>query len=118
MNTALSRPHWDFRLELDNVLKSWAIPKRPPRKAGIKRLAIRVADHDLEYADFEGEIPSDEYGTGTAKIWDKGEHVLLERTKKTLKIELFGDLLKGIYILCKFPSAGEKAWLFFKTKQE
>lgn len=112
------RPHWDFRLEQDNVLKSWAMPKRPPRKTGIKRLAIKVEDHGLEYADFEGEIPSDEYGAETVKIWDRGEYELLERTNNSLKIRLLGNLLKGIYVLCRFPSAGEKAWLFFKTIQK
>jgi DNA ligase D-like protein (predicted 3'-phosphoesterase) len=94
------------------------MPKRPPRKTGLKRLAIRVEDHGLEYADFEGEIPSDEYGAGTVKVWDRGEYELLEITNNSLKIRLSGNLLKGIYVLCMFPSAGEKAWLFFKTKQK
>lgn len=111
------RLHWDFRLELDNVLKSWAMPKRPPRKAGIKRLAMRVEDHDLEYMDFEGEIPSGDYGAGSVKIWDRGEYELSIMADNSLKIKLSGNLLKGIYVLCKFPSAGPNAWLFFKTKQ-
>jgi DNA ligase D-like protein (predicted 3'-phosphoesterase) len=112
-----TRLHWDFRLELDNVLKSWAMPKKPPRKAGIKRLAMKVEDHALEYADFEGEITSTEYGAGSVMIWDKGQYELLIHAGNSLKIKLFGNLLKGIYVLCQFPSAGPNAWLFFKTKR-
>ena len=101
---------------MDNVLKSWAVPKQPPKKSGTKRLAIQVEDHDLDYADFEGEIPEDEYGGGFVKIWDKGSYILLERFKNRIKFRLFGKILKGIYVLYRFPNAGDKAWLLFKTK--
>jgi len=101
---------------MDGVLKSWAVPKEPPRKISVKRLAIQVDDHPLDYADFEGEIPEDEYGAGTVEIWDKGEYNLIERETNSLKFELLGKKLKGIYILYKFPKAGDKAWLFFKAK--
>jgi len=111
-----TRLHWDLRLEMDGVLKSWAVPKEPPRKISVKRLAIQVDDHPLDYADFEGEIPENEYGAGTVEIWDKGEYNLIERETNSLKFELLGKKLKGIYILYKFPKAGDKVWLFFKAK--
>jgi DNA ligase D-like protein (predicted 3'-phosphoesterase) len=111
-----TRLHWDLRLEMDGVLKSWAVPKEPPKKAGIKRLAFQVEDHDLDYAEFEGEIPEDEYGAGTVEIWDKGEYDLLESHENRFKFKLLGKKLKGIYVLFKFPKAGANAWLFFKTK--
>lgn len=108
--------HWDLRLEMDGVLKSWAIPKEPPAKTGVKRLAIMVGDHSLDYADFKGEIPENQYGAGKVEIWDKGSYNLLEKQENSLKFELLGKILKGIFVLFKFPKAGENAWLFFKTK--
>ena len=106
--------HWDFRLELDGVLKSWAVPKKPPKEEGIKRLAVQVDDHDLSYISFEGTIPEGEYGAGTVKIWDKGTFVLKERTENKLKFELKGKKMKGAYKLVRFKKAGEKSWLLFK----
>lgn len=106
--------HWDLRLEMDSTLKSWAIPKKPPTEPGIKRLAIGVEDHPLDYADFEGEIPEDQYGAGMVKIWDSGSYDLLEKYDNRMKFRIFGKKLKGIYILYKFPKAGENCWLFFK----
>ncbi len=108
--------HWDLRLEMDGVLKSWAIPKQPPRKPGIKRLAFQVEDHELSYADFEGEISGGEYGAGKVEIWDKGSCEISEKFKNRLKFRVFGKKLKGFYVLFKFAIAGKNAWLFFKTK--
>ncbi len=102
---------------MDNVLKSWAVPKEPPVKPGIKRLALQVEDHALDYADFEGDIPDDQYGAGKVEIWDTGEYNLLERHENRMKFMLLGDKLKGIYVLYKFPKASKNAWLFFKIKK-
>lgn len=108
--------HWDFRLEIGGVLKSWAIPKTPPRTKGIKRLAIAVPDHLKSYADFEGIIPEGEYGAGKVKIWDKGTYKLIEKTKTKIEFELKGKILNGKYVLVKtnYGSKPEKSWLFFK----
>lgn len=106
--------HFDLRLALDNVLKSWAVPKEPPLDNKIKRLAIQVDDHALDYANFEGEIPEGFYGAGKVKIWDNGKFDLIERNDKKIVVNLKGKKLKGEYILLKFPKAGEKNWLFFK----
>jgi len=106
--------HWDFRLELDGVLKSWAVPKEPPKAKGIKRLAIKVEDHELDYAGFEGTIPEGMYGAGTVKIWDKGTYELKEKAKDRLVFELKGKKLKGSYCLIRFKKAGAKNWLLFK----
>jgi len=108
--------HWDFRLELDKVLKSWAVPKEPPRKEGEKRLAVQVEDHPLSYGSFEGKIPAGQYGAGTVRIWDKGTFKLIERTKDKLEFELKGKKLKSIYYLIRFKKAGPKSWLFFRKK--
>lgn len=108
--------HWDLRLEMDGVLKSWAVPKEPPKKPGIKRLCIQVEDHDLSYANFEGEIPEGSYGAGIVKIWDKGTYEIIENTKNSIKFQAFGLIFKGIYVLYRFPKAGKNLWLLFKTK--
>ena len=108
--------HYDFRLELDKVLKSWAVPKVPPIKEGIKRLAVQVEDHDLDYIDFEGVIPKGQYGAGTVKIWDKGIFRLIRRTEDKIEFELKGEKLKGVYELIRFKKAGKKDWLLFKKR--
>ena len=110
-----SRLHYDFRLEMDGVAKSWAVPKGMPLKKGEKRLAIQVEDHSVEYMDFEGEI-SEGYGAGKVIIWDKGEYRLLKRDEKEIKVELDGGRVKGVYVLIKFPKAGENAWLLMKSR--
>ena len=108
--------HWDLRLEMDGVLKSWAVPKEPPRTPGVKRLAVQVEDHPIEYADFEGIIPEGHYGAGKVEIWDRGSYVLKERTDNKIVFELNGEKLKGTYVLLKFK--GDKNWLFFKKKED
>ena len=108
--------HWDFRLELDGVLKSWAIPKQPPKKAGTKRLAVHVDDHDISYIDFEGKIPEGHYGAGKVDIWDSGTFEVLSRNEEKIEFELKGKKLKGIYYLIRFKKAGSKNWLFFRKK--
>jgi DNA ligase D-like protein (predicted 3'-phosphoesterase) len=108
------RLHYDLRLEMDGVLKSWAVPKTPPVEKGVKRLAIQVEDHPIDYAGFEGTIPEGQYGAGTVEIWDKGQYILKERDKKKLVFEIMGKTLKGNYCLVRFK--GEKNWLFFKKK--
>jgi len=106
-----SHLHYDFRLEMDGVLKSWAVPKGPPEEPGIKRLAVAVEDHPVEYIDFEGTIPKGQYGAGTVLIWDSGEYTLISREPKSLKVELGGKKLKGEYALVNFK---EKNWLLYK----
>ncbi|MBI2004047.1 3'-phosphoesterase [Candidatus Pacearchaeota archaeon] len=113
-----SHLHWDLRLEMDGVLKSWAVPKEPPAKKGIKRLAIQVEDHDLSYADFEGIIPEGNYGAGRVEIWDAGTYELLKKSEKEIEFDLHGKKLKGKFVLVKtnYGKQKEKSWLFFKIK--
>ena len=106
--------HWDLRLEMDGVLKSWAVPKEPPEERGVRRLAIMVEDHPIEYANFEGVIPEGQYGAGVVEIWDKGTYRLIDRKPDKIVFEINGKRLKGRYCLLRFK--GEKNWLFFKTK--
>ncbi len=107
--------HYDFRLEMDGVLKSWAVPKEPPTKSGVKRLAVQVEDHALDYMDFEGTIPEGMYGAGTVEIWDKGTYTLKTRRENKIEITLQGSKLKGDYVLIRFRN---KNWLFFRKKGE
>jgi len=106
--------HYDFRLEMDGVLKSWAVPKEPPAEPNVKRLAVRVEDHELSYIDFEGTIPEGMYGAGKVEIWDKGTYTLKHRSENKLEFTLNGEKLNGEYALLRFK--GEKNWLFFKKK--
>ncbi len=106
--------HWDLRLEMDGVLKSWAVPKQPPASKGTKRLAIEVEDHPLDYADFQGSIPEGNYGAGEVKIWDNGKYELLKKYPNRIIFELHGKKLKGKYCLVKTTFKGKKSWLFFK----
>jgi DNA ligase D-like protein (predicted 3'-phosphoesterase) len=110
-----SRLHWDFRLEIDGVLKSWAVPKEPPTRPGLRRLAVAVEDHDLDYIDFEGVIPEGEYGAGTVEIWDSGTFELESRKPEKIVFELRGEKMKGRYTLVHFTEKAEN-WLLFKSK--
>jgi len=109
--------HWDFRLEEEGVLKSWAVPKGPPEETGIKRLAMQVEDHPLDYAGFEGTIPEGQYGGGTVNIWDRGTYETVLREGKpgreVWRVALKGKRLAGDYTLIH---TGEKNWLMFKNK--
>ncbi len=109
---AATRLHYDLRLEMDGVLKSWAIPKEPPLETGVKRLAIQVEDHPIEYASFEGVIPEGHYGAGVVEIWDKGVYFLRERTEDKIVFDVRGRRLRGTYCLVRFR--GDRNWLFFK----
>ncbi len=111
-----SHLHWDLRLEMNRVLKSWAVPKEPPKTKGTKRLAIQVEDHPLSYKDFEGEIPEGNYGAGKVEIWDNGTYELLEKDPKKIELNFKGKKLKGKYALIKthYGSKPDKSWLFFK----
>lgn len=112
-----SHHHYDLRLEINKTLKSWAVPKTPPTKKGIKRLAIQVEDHPLDYAKFEGIIPEGNYGAGIVKIWDKGTYELKSKDKKKIELTFHGKKLKGNYVLIKtnYGNKPEKSWLFFKV---
>ena len=111
------RLHWDLRFEMDDVLKSWALPKEPPQQAGQRRLAVAVPDHPIEYALFEGEIPAGNYGAGAVKIWDRGTYELESQSEKKFVVKIKGKKLKGRYCLLHFRPA-EKNWLFFKVKEK
>jgi DNA ligase D-like protein (predicted 3'-phosphoesterase) len=111
---AATHLHYDLRLEMDGVLKSWAVPKEPPSALGVRRLAVQVEDHPVEYANFAGTIPKGEYGAGTVEIWDRGTYKLIERKDDKLIVEIDGQKLKGVYVLLQFRD--QKNWLFFKKK--
>ena len=111
---AATHLHFDLRLEMDGVLKSWAIPKEPPTSPSVKRLAVQVEDHPVEYASFEGTIPEGEYGAGKVEIWDKGTCKLIDRKENKLIVEINGAKLKGAYVLVRLKD--KKNWLFFKRK--
>lgn len=114
-----SHEHDDFRLELDGVLKSWAVPKRVSRTKGVRRLAIEVEDHPLGYATFEGTIPKGEYGAGTVKRWDHGTWECdgdpregLEQGK--LVFTLHGEKLKGRWALVRIEEGSKPQWLLMR----
>jgi len=119
-----SRLHYDFRLEVNGVLKSWAIPKGPSLNPADKRLAVMVPDHVLEYIDFEGIIPEGSYGAGPVLVWDTGEYVPLETDNPDtalkqgrLSFELKGKKLKGAFTLALMkgrPKSTGKEWLLMK----
>ena len=124
--------HYDFRLELDGVLKSWAVPKGPSLDPKNKRLAMMVEDHPFDYKDFEGVIPEGNYGAGNVIVWDNGtyepaeehteknkEKVLLKGLEKgDLKIKLNGQKLKGEFALVNMKKPKQNAWLLIKKKDD
>jgi DNA ligase D-like protein (predicted 3'-phosphoesterase) len=107
--------HHDFRLEMEGVLKSWAVPKLMPEEKGAKRLAISVEDHPLDYFNFTGIIPKGEYGAGEVKIFDKGNYKLIEKDENKIVFELKGKKLKGVYNLIKLRGK-KNQWIIFKIK--
>jgi len=110
--------HFDFRLEKDGVLKSWAVPKGVPEAVNIKRLAIQVEDHPLEYAGFEGTIPTGQYGAGTVRIWDSGHYECHEWEPDKIVFTLHGRRLEGTYSLVRFEGGGPHSWLFIKQRKK
>jgi len=112
-----SHLHWDLRLEMDGVLKSWAVPKEPPEKTGIKRLAVQVEDHPLSYAKFHGTIPEGNYGAGTVEIWDSGKYEIKFQDDKKMELIFHGKKLEGNYMLIRthYGNKPDKSWLFFKV---
>ena len=120
---AATRLHYDFRLELDGVLLSWAVPKGPSLDPREKRLAMRVEDHPVEYGSFEGVIPEGEYGAGAVVLWDRGTwkpvvDPSLGLKKGELKFQLQGEKLAGKWALVKIKGDDPKAWLLVKDKDE
>lgn len=120
-----SQLHYDFRLEFGGVLLSWAVPKGPSLDPSVKRLAMQVEDHPLDYADFEGVIPEGGYGGGTVMVWDHGtwiaesEDVEQALNKGDLKFTLQGRKLRGSWVLVRtrgFASKADKSWLLIKHR--
>jgi bifunctional non-homologous end joining protein LigD len=128
-----SRLHYDFRLEMGGVLKSWAIPKGPSTDPKVKRLAMMVEDHPFDYRNFEGIIPKGEYGGGTVIVWDEGtyepieeikgkkaqeKHLLKQLESGSVKIKLHGEKLEGEFALVKTHGMGENGWLLIKHNDQ
>ena len=119
-----SHLHYDFRLEWDGVLRSWAVPKGPSLDPSVKRLAMEVEDHPLDYGGFEGSIPEGEYGGGTVMLWDRGTWAPEPETpepgealrKGELKFTLNGTKLKGSWVLVRTRGAGKPKWLLIKHR--
>jgi bifunctional non-homologous end joining protein LigD len=114
------RLHYDFRLERNGALASWAVPKGVPLEPGQQHLAVHVEDHPLEYATFEGEIPKGEYGAGTVEIWDTGTYELLDEKKNGgLTVRLHGERLEGTWALIPAHLSGdEKNWLILRARDD
>ncbi len=113
--------HFDFRLEIDGVMKSWAVPKGPSMNPNDKHLAVRTEDHPIEYNTFEGTIPEGEYGAGEVRIWDKGTYAVIgehtidqQLTDGKLTFLLHGKKLKGEFHLIQMKNRGPKYWLLLK----
>src|SRR5207302_8317427 len=114
------RLHYDFRLERDGVLASWAVPKGVPLEPGEQRLAVHVEDHPLEYGSFEGEIPQGQYGAGTVEIWDEGTYELVEEKRNGgLTVRLHGRRLEGVWGLIPAKLDGkEENWLLVRKREQ
>src|SRR5438128_3908024 len=110
------RLHYDFRLERNGALASWAVPKGVPLESGEQRLAVHVEDHPLDYATFEGEIPKGNYGAGTVEIWDHGTYELVEEKRDGgLTVRLHGKKLEGVWALVPAHLSGDpKNWLLLR----
>ena len=125
---AASQLHFDFRLELDGVMKSWAVPKGPSLDPSVKRLAMEVEDHPISYNTFEGTIPQGEYGGGTVMLWDRGTYdaedgggveSLREGYRRgDLKFVLHGKRLRGSWVLVRMKRPGRPQWLLIKHNDE
>ena len=114
-----SHLHYDFRLELEGVLRSWVIPKGPSMNPSEKRLALLVQDHPLDYIDFEGVIPQGHYGAGAVVIWDRGSYELLKLETGRIAFVLKGEKLKGTFTLMRLKGRGKgNEWLLIKRKDE
>ena len=114
------RLHYDFRLERDGALASWAVPKGVPLEPGTQHLAVHVEDHPLSYGSFEGEIPAGNYGAGTVEIWDRGTYELVEeKPNGGLTVHLHGERLEGLWTLVPAKLGGDpKNWLLVKKKED
>ncbi|HMI50944.1 MAG TPA: DNA polymerase ligase N-terminal domain-containing protein [Candidatus Saccharimonadales bacterium] len=119
--------HYDFRLEFEGVLLSWAVPKGPSLDPSVKRLAMQVEDHPVDYAGFEGVIPEGEYGGGTVMVWDQGvwtpeqDDIRAAIDKGDLKFTLHGAKLQGSWVLVRtrgFGSKADKSWLLIKHRDK
>jgi bifunctional non-homologous end joining protein LigD len=113
--------HFDFRLELGGVLRSWAVPKGPSMNPAEKRLAVQVVDHPLEYIDFEGIIPQGMAGAGPVLVWDDGTYELVEQKEDRIVFSLKGKRLQGEFALVKLKGRGRDRgndWLLIKKKDE
>lgn len=129
---AASHLHYDFRLEMDGLLKSWAMPKGPSMNPEEKRLAIMVEDHPMDYKDFEGTIPEGNYGAGTVIVWDTGTYTLVDRQpietaedqlksglqNGHLSFILNGKKLKGEFALVRLKIKQKNAWLLIKKEDQ
>ncbi|HEU4879395.1 MAG TPA: DNA polymerase ligase N-terminal domain-containing protein, partial [Gemmatimonadaceae bacterium] len=133
---AATRLHFDLRLELDGVMKSWAVPKGPSSDPSVKRLAMEVEDHPIDYNTFEGTIPKGEYGGGTVMLWDHGtyiaENTSVEESEEAvrrgyakgdLKVTFFGERMRGSWVLVRMKQRRDEKstkpqWLFIKHRDE